>query len=313
MRCYQILILLGAGLLSSLAAQEFKSPEKVTAADREAELAEIFKGATSSKPKTPKLDRTRGQIIFQAEEGEYLKGEHFGKWNWPEFTPQRWGTYNVELTYVSITAKMGVQFYVGDAKSKGYIPQSGGMNQEHTTEISRIYVADTKPAIVGMLTGDDSNGPGFRLQRVTLTPGPEDGRIDQSIDGQIELKAGQATTFAERMRYEPKPEKNCLGFWTELDDWAEWPFTVHNGGEFELEVVYGCGNGNEGSEMSVWLDDKEMTFTVADTGGFQSWQTINLGKVQIKAGEHVVTAKPKTKANKAVADIHKIVLKPAGN
>jgi len=300
-----IFVLFGTSLL----AQEFKTDtsEELT---REEKIAELFEGAMSAIPKSPDFDRTRGQVEFLAENGEYMKGEHFGRWNWPEFSPNRWGMYNVEVTYVSLTPKMGIQFFVGQAKSKGYVPQSGGMTEEHTTEISRIYLPDTKPKTAGILTGDDSNGPGFKLRKITLTPGPEGDMSAQAIDGHIELTASNATTFSEKMRYEPKPEKNCLGFWTEVDDWAEWKFSVHDGGKFLVEVVYGCGNGNEGSEMGVWFDLHEMSFTVEDTGGFQNWKTVKLDTIDVSKGRHIMTVKPKSKAAKAVADIHKIILTP---
>ena len=218
--------------------------------------------------------------------------------------------YMVRVTYVSITPKLGMQFFIGDAKAKGYLPQSGGMDVEHTTNLSQIYLSDTKPGLVGILTGDDSNGPGFKLRKVTLEPCPEGHPIAQGIDGLIRLNAKDATTFSKKMRYEPKKEKDCLGFWTEVDDWAEWNFAVHDGGKFQLEVFQGCGGGNHGSEVSVWINQKEYNFKVADTGGFQSWQAQNLGTVEIDDGRHIVTIKPKTKTGKAVMDIQKIVLRP---
>ncbi len=298
-------------LFQSVSAEDlFKSAEDLPKTDREAEIAALFADAVVAEPKGPGFDRTRGQLDFFTKEATYIKGDHSGRWNWPEWKPRRWGMYDVEVTYVSVVPKMGVQFFVGDAKAKGYVPNSGGMTAQHSTNISRIYIPDTTTSMVGVLTGEDSNGPTFKLRHIRLTPGPEGTRINQSIDGQIELKASLATTFSENMRYEPKPEKNCLGFWTEIDDWAEWKFSVHNGGKFQVDVYYGCGNGNEGSVMGIWFNELEMPFEVEDTGGFQSWKKVTLGEVEAGEGRHLLTAKPKTKAHKAVADIHKIVLTP---
>ncbi len=290
-------------------ASSFTEPE--TATESGDSLESIFAQVRREHSrKGPDLDRTRGQIVFTAEEGEYLKGQHFGRWNWPEFTPPRWGMYDVEITYVSISPKMGFQFYVGDAKSKGYAPQSGGMEEEHSTLLSRIYIPNTQTVPVGVLTGENSNGPSFQLRKVVLTPAPEGDEVSQGIDGHIHLPASTATTFSSKMRFEPKTEKNCLGFWTEADDFAEWTFQVHAPGTFQLQVYKGCGDGNGGSEVAVWLNEEQQKFTVEETGGFQNWKAVNLGTVDLEAGENFLTIKPLTKTNKAVMDIHKVVLTP---
>ena len=61
--------------------------------------------------------------------------------------------YLVELTYVSTLPKMGIQFYIGDNKAKGYVPQSGGMNVEHSAILAKIYLPDTKTHPMGILSG----------------------------------------------------------------------------------------------------------------------------------------------------------------
>ena len=38
------------------------------------EIAKIFAEAAKAIPKGPELDRKRGQIVFEAEKGEYMKG-----------------------------------------------------------------------------------------------------------------------------------------------------------------------------------------------------------------------------------------------
>ncbi|MEM0970740.1 MAG: hypothetical protein AAGJ31_15405, partial [Verrucomicrobiota bacterium] len=133
----------------------------------------------------------------------------------------------------------------------------------------------------------------------------------QGIDGGVILEAGEATTYSRSMRFEPKAEKQCLGFWTDEKDWAEWRFSVHDGGDFQMEIFYGCGGeGNAGSTVEVWLDDTSYEFTVEDTGGFQSWVGHGFGKVSLKEGEHLVAVKPKNKVGKAVLDVQKVVFTP---
>jgi hypothetical protein len=258
------------------------------------------------EPKAPALDRDRGVIKLRLEDAVYIKGDHSGRWNWPSFTPDRWGAYDVEITYVSTLPKMGIQFFIGDAKAKGYLPQSGGMKQPHTAVFAKIYLPDTQTHQMGILSGEDSNGAQFKLQGIRLIPACEGEEQTQGIDGTIELAAGDATTFSKKMRYEPKKEKDCLGFWTEADDWAQWRFAVHTAGKFEMRIFQGCGGGNAGSEVGVWIDGTEHKFTVIDTGGFQSWKAVDLGTVELTKGDHLVSIKPNTKVGKAVVDIQKV-------
>tara|TARA_R110002096_G_scaffold4493_3_gene20769 strand:+ start:18567 stop:19538 length:972 start_codon:yes stop_codon:yes gene_type:complete len=290
----------------------FKAPVP-EAEGKAGNFQEIFsKIQKEAARKGPDLDRTRGQIVFKAEEGTYLKNEHFGRWNWPEFTPDRWGKYDVEVTYVSISPKMGFQFYVGDAKSKGYAPQSGGMEIEHTTMLSPIYIPNTNSVPVGVLSGNNSNGASFQLRKVVLTPAPEGDSVSQGIDGTITLAASNSTTYSKKMRYEPKTEKNCLGFWTDENDFAEWSFEVHAPGEFQVQVFQGCGDGNGGSEVGFWVNEEQRKFMVKETGGFQNWKPIDLGTIKVSEGSNTVTIKPLNKTNKAVMDIQKVVLTPVG-
>src|SRR5690348_13897777 len=48
--------------------------------------------------------------------------------------------------------------------------------------------------------------------------------ISQASDGSVLLHARDVTIHGTTVRYEPKPEKNTIGFWTKKDDWVSWDF-----------------------------------------------------------------------------------------
>jgi len=273
------------------------------------------------------FDRSRGTLRVTKKDGQYEDGSHFAKWFWNLDVP-RPGMYNVNLVYTSVSPKIGVQAKIGQFPAlKTYIPRSGGIDKEQSLELGRVYVDKAGEYPVFLLTGDKSNGPSVFIRSVELVPAPESspthssdksaiitrphsGEIGQSIDGGIELPAGGATTWSEKMRYEPKEEKNCLGFWTEIDDWAEWSFNVHTPGRYQIEVIQGCGEGQGGSKVGVQIGSEDFEFEVIDTGGFQNWQPVEVGELQLESGLHKLSIKPLTKAAKAALDIHKVVLKP---
>lgn len=277
------------------------------------EAARMFDGTELVAPeemKGPGLDRTRGQVVFDAKESRYEKGAHFGKWFWPDFTGDRWGTYQVKVEYASAAPKQGFQFFIGKHKAKGYLGPTGSLESVRRADLDQIKVPDRGTYPVGILSGDDSNSPVFQLRRVILEPSPEGESPAQSIDGTVEVPAGCATTFSRLMRFEQGDGKNCLAAWTEVADWAEWWVDLHQGGKFRVEVVYGCGDQNHGSEFGLWIGDAAFTFVVEDTGGFQSWKPHAAGELSLPAGRHRVVLKPLQKAAGEMLALQRVTLTP---
>lgn len=297
-----LLVPLGMGLVfSPVIAQETNLPP-----DPFANLKLAPEPVDYAKP----VDRTRGSFEITAEEGKYIPGDHFAYWNWT-MKPERWGNYHVSLNYTSSRTKMGIQAKVGEVPPlKSYAPRTG-RGEFGTMVLGTVYLDKVQEYPVALLTGGPSNGIDFKVKSLTFTPAPEGETIGQSIDGTIDLHAKSATTFSKNMRYEPKPEKNCLGFWTLHEDWAEWNFDISQPGEFEVSIVQGCGPGNGGSEVNVLVNGSTLSFTVEDTGGFQNWKEIEVGKVTLdQIGEQRIAIKPVNKAGKAVMDIQRVILTP---
>ncbi|MEM1442699.1 MAG: hypothetical protein AAGF67_10175 [Verrucomicrobiota bacterium] len=256
------------------------------------------------------VDRSRGSFTLDSADGQYQPGSHFANWFW-KTEVERWGNYYVGLLYESTRPKLGIQVRVGDNILKGYAPRTNALMAREPMILGTAYLPEPGEYNVSMLTGDQSNVPAFTVKGVHFQPAPESKPLGQSIDGTITLDAKTATTYSEMMRYEPKEEKDCLGFWINPEDWAEWVFDVTTPGEFQISLVYGCGNGNEGSEIAVYLNDQTFGFTVEDTGGFQSWKEIDLGKIKLDIpGQNKLAIIPKTQAAKGIMDIQRVVLVP---
>ncbi len=259
-----------------------------------------------------KVDRTRGSLFIPALDGKYVGGSHFANWYWT-MKAERWGNYFVAVKYASVmTSKIGLQVKVGDeALLKGYAPRTGGPEKVDNVIMGLVYLPKSGDYPLMLLTGDKSKDPPFSVKGIELIPAPENEPHGQSIDGLIHLEAKTATTYSEQMRYEPKPEKNCLGYWVDEKDWAEWKFDVSSPGKFRVTLTLGCGNGNGGSEVAVLIDDRKFRFTVEETGGFQNWKERELGEVEFKLeGEHKLAIVPLNKTGKAIMDVQKVVLTP---
>ena len=85
----------------------------------------------------------------------------------------------------------------------------------------------------GMNDAVKSSAPGEKRSRPFVTP----------AQGDIRLHAKDARVHGEKLRYEPQPQKNTLGFWTKPEDWADWEFEVKTPGTYEVEVTAGLRQG----------------------------------------------------------------------
>jgi arylsulfatase A-like enzyme len=128
--------------------------------------------------------------------------------------------------------------------------------------------------------------------------------------GDYRLHARNARVHAEKMRYEPQPQKNVLGFWTKASDWADWDFDVTKPGLYEVEVQQGCGTGSGGAEVAVEVGGQTLKFTVQETGHFQQMILRTIGQVELKVGKQTLAVKPQSKPGPAVMDLRRVVLRP---
>ena len=134
--------------------------------------------------------------------------------------------------------------------------------------------------------------------------------VTQAADGLITLHAKDVTVHGANVRYEPKPEKNTVGYWSKMEDWVSWEFEVVKAGKFEVEALQGCGKGSGGAEVVFAVGEQVLTLTVEDTGGFQNFVPRKLGTLTLPAGKYTLTVKPKTKPGGAVMDLRQVTLRP---
>ena len=102
------------------------------------------------------------------------------------------------------------------------------------------------------------------------------------------------TVHGTTVRYEPQPNKNTVGYWTNKDDWVSWDFQLDRPGKFEVVILQGCGKGSGGSEVEFSLGDKpdlKLKTVVEDTGGFQNFVPRTIGTVELSAGPHTLSVR----------------------
>ena len=271
---------------------------------------------------------TDGRIVFSALDAnvqggraklESHPGNHrIGFWtdpadsvNW-EFKPTRWGMYDLELAF-SADGGDGteLQFDVAGQTFTVRRPSTSSWYRYQTLPIGRFYLARAEPFTLRASCGSPKDGAVMNLKAVTMRPAPEGKPITQEASGAITLLARDATTHSVMLRYEPATNKNCLGYWVNPNDWAEWEFAVTQPGTFDIEVWQGCGKGQGGSDAGVEIGGQKFEFVVEETGHFQNFVPRRLGHVNLpKPGAHSLAIRAMRKQAGAVMDVQKVRLVP---
>lgn len=170
--------------------------------------------------------------------------------------------------------------------------------------------------VVVLAAGSGAAAAAAPAQADATAAAPRTPAATPSDDGTIVLSGSVATIRGTTLRWEPQEQKRTLGFWTRAEDAAEWTFAVAAPGDYDVEVLQGCGKGQGGSEMTVTLDPahdapRAIRFVVEDTGGFQEFRARIVGRLVLSAGEHTLHVQPERIAKHAACDIRQIRLVPA--
>jgi hypothetical protein len=122
------------------------------------------------------------------------------------------------------------------------------------------------------------------------------------------LHARVADLHGSTIKYETGGGKDNLGFWTNAADFPSWRLAVEKGGTFDVSLTWACEDGYEGSEFVLAVADQQLTGTVAVTGDWAEFQTMNLGTIKLGPGTHQLTVEPKGVPQKAVMNLQSITL-----
>ncbi len=153
------------------------------------------------------------------------------------------------------------------------------------------------------------------FDRPPLLPA-EVGPVQPEADDALLLPACFATTHGTKLRFEPQPFKNTVGYWTQADDSATWKVVIAKPGRYAVAALQGCGKGQGGSDavLTVTKDDEvaaTLAFSPVETGHFQNFRWVQLGFVTVEApGDYEVRVSPKRIQKAALCDIRALSLVP---
>lgn len=189
--------------------------------------------------------------------------------------------------------------------------QFGVSNPSANHEVHKRLYIDSDPTRLDSSQGAEAVGAQWKAWRKEMNRVVSGNKpLLKDASKEILLSASAGTPHGKKLRYEPEPHKNVLGYWTEVEDWADWELTVPSDGTYEIEVQCGCGANNGGSVVRLEIGNESLQWTVRDTGHFQNMILENIGAMRLKAGKVRLAVRPQSKTGAAVMDIRCIVLRP---
>ncbi len=84
-----------------------------------------------------------------------------------------------------------------------------------------------------------------------------------------------------------------LRYWHDAATTASWKVYVSESCNVEVKVLVAVDKDFAGSQFEVHLGDQVLAGQMADTGGWENYQEVSLGSVEVERGEHLVSINPK--------------------
>jgi len=232
------------------------------------------------------------------------------EWNFMAIRP---GSYRVTLCYSRAgtkPAKVAVQ--VGEEKLTTDISGTGSWYRYQSAIAGSVKIP-AKGELTVSVQGLESVGALMNLKGLVLTPISEGKPVQTAdADGVIVCHSRNVTIQGVQVQYEPKPEKNTVGYWTHVTDRVSWTVNFPKAGRYDVEILQGCGKGHGGSDVDVVMNDQVLSFVVEDTGHFQNFKPRVIGQFHVEQpGVQQFTIVPRKKASVAVMDVRQVRLIPA--
>lgn len=112
----------------------------------------------------------------------------------------------------------------------------------------------------------------------------------QNPDGSVALRAAEAETHGEQVKYESGDGKDNLGYWIVPSDWASWTFNVTKPGKFEVTAeIAAQGSGS----FTVDAGGQKLSSRSPNTGSYVKFETVRLGTLDIpRTGKTTLAVHP---------------------
>jgi hypothetical protein len=146
------------------------------------------------------------------------------------------------------------------------------------------------------------------LQPVPLPPAPA-AVIYPDAMGNLILSAAAAELHGDHLQLETQGGLPDIGYWTEGGESVSWTAHVARAGSYKVSATLATLNAD--GSFVVEVAGEKINAQAPVTGGWDKFQTIELGSVQIKSpGDVVVKVGAKDSANWKAINLNSVRLTP---
>jgi alpha-L-fucosidase len=129
----------------------------------------------------------------------------------------------------------------------------------------------------------------------------------QDYDGSVVLPASEARLHGSEIKYETGQQRDCIGFWTNPDDWADWTFQVTKPGKCDVTAEVAA---LEKASLEVSIGDSRTSGAAAATGDYGKFKVAKLGTLEIASPGKVTLSVHPVKDGWRPLNLKAIRLKP---
>ncbi|MCX6921651.1 MAG: alpha-L-fucosidase, partial [Verrucomicrobia bacterium] len=129
----------------------------------------------------------------------------------------------------------------------------------------------------------------------------------QDFDGSVLLPAAEARMHGGQIQFESGEQRECIGFWLDPADWADWEFKLTRTGKFEITAEIA---GLDKASLEVSVGDSKSTGAITATGDYGKFKAAKLGVVEIASPGKVTLAVRAVKDGWHPVNLKSIRLKP---
>ena len=138
-------------------------------------------------------------------------------------------------------------------------------------------------------------------------PGNAPRVVQADASGTITLTPFEAEIYGSTIVIEEQ-HKN-LGWWSSTDDIVVWTINVPLAAKYNVEWTWACDPQAAGNSVTVEALGRSFTRKVGKTNGWDDYQTIELGTLELPEGEVRLTIKPASRPLPALGDVKSVVLR----
>ncbi|MFZ0829433.1 MAG: alpha-L-fucosidase [Verrucomicrobiia bacterium] len=133
--------------------------------------------------------------------------------------------------------------------------------------------------------------------------------IHPDAKGEVFLSATNASLHGSQIQLETQGDLPDIGYWDKGDEWVSWTAQIPKAGTFNVSATIATLNTD--SRFVIEMGGDTISAQAPATGGWDKFQTVNLGQIQIKQpGDLVVKVRAKDKATWKAINLNSVNLTP---